>query len=229
MHLVLVHGALGASEQLEPLRAILARDHDVTLVELEGHGSSAAAGSDYTMRRFVENIRTHLRDETAIFGYSMGGYAALLLAAEEPVRVTRVITLGTKLAWTPEVAVKEASRLDPAVIRAKVPRFADQLEQRHRGAGGWESVLRKTALLMTDLGARPPIDDSLVARISQPARLMVGDRDALVSVDETAAFARKLSAGELAVLPGTPHPIEQVRPDLIASLIADGVGRSVPG
>lgn len=220
MHVLLVHGALGSGEQLEPLRQILARNHDVGIVEIEGHGSTPAAGDVYSMDRFRDDIGARVQDGSVIFGYSMGGYAALLLAAVEP-RAAGVVTLGTKLAWSPEVAAKEAGRLDPDVIRAKVPKFAEQLESRHRGAGGWETVLRKTAALMTGLGARPLVDDALLARVRQPVRLMVGDRDGLVSIEETAVAAKKLSGGQIAVLPGTPHPIEQVRPELIASMILD--------
>jgi hypothetical protein len=49
----------------------------------------------------------------------------------------------------------------------------------------------------------------------------VGDRDAIVSVDETASCLKSIPKGELAVLPDTPHPIEQVRVSLVASLIED--------
>lgn len=173
------------------------------------------------MDRFVEQIAAGLTDRTLVFGYSMGGYAALLLAAQRPERLAGVVTLGTKLAWNPAMAAKEVGRLDAAMIRAKVPKFAEQLQQRHVQAGGWETVLSRTAALMTGLGAKPPIDDALLARIDVPVRLMVGDRDTLVTIDETASAAGKIPRGQLAVLPGTPHPIEQVRPGLVASMIDD--------
>lgn len=220
MNVLLVHGALGSASQLEDLKQLLQPQHAVRIVELEGHGGTRPAGDDYSMQRFAENIRAALTGPSAIFGYSMGGYAALLLAADEP-RVSRVITLGTKLAWSPDVAAKETARLDPATILSKVPKFAEQLGQRHAGAGGWEDVLRKTAGLMRELGSQPLVDDALLTRMPQPVRLMVGDRDTLVSIDETASAARRVREGQLAILPGTPHPIEQVRPELLAAMITD--------
>jgi hypothetical protein len=48
---------------------------------------------------------------------------------------------------------------------------------------------------------------------------MVGDRDAIVTLEETAAAARSLPAGELAVLPNTAHPFEQVHLPLLAALL----------
>lgn len=227
--LLLIHGALGAGPQLAPLQSLLGTEYKTHVVELEGHGSTPSLGPAYDVARFAENVREfmHVRaiDRAAIFGYSMGGYVALALAAESPALVTSVATLGTKLAWTPEVAARETSRLDPATIRAKVPKFADVLEQRHRGAGGWETVLAKTSALMTALGARPVVDAGMLARIAQPVRLMVGDRDAVVTIDETTSAARALAKGEAAVLPNTPHPFEQVRLPVIAALLHDFAGR----
>lgn len=95
---------------------------------------------------------------------------------------------------------------------------AAQLEERHRAIeGGWEAVLTRTASLMSQLGGRPVVDNVLLARIRQPVRLMVGERDAVVTIAETESAAKHLVAGECVVLPGTPHPIEQVDLSLLAS------------
>jgi hypothetical protein len=47
---------------------------------------------------------------------------------------------------------------------------------------------------------------------------MVGDRDATVSVEESAAVSRILPAGELAVLPRTAHPIDALSADALSLL-----------
>jgi pimeloyl-ACP methyl ester carboxylesterase len=223
--LVLIHGALGAGPQLDPLRAQLGAEHRIEVLELEGHGSTPSSAASYSMPRFVAQLRAFIESKglapTAIFGYSMGGYVALLLAGERPDLVSRVVTLGTKLAWTPQGAAKETSRLDPAKIREKVPKFAEQLEARHRGAGGWESVLSRTAVLMSELGAQPLVTSSVLARITQPLRLMVGNKDTVVSADETREAANVAANGEFVLLPDTPHPFEQVNAHLLAERIRD--------
>jgi pimeloyl-ACP methyl ester carboxylesterase len=220
MHFLLVHGALGSASQLQPLREAL-ESRDTSVLELDGHGETPATNERYTMEYFARQIGAAITHDTVVFGYSMGGYAALLLAAQRSQGLKGVVTLGTKLAWNPEMAAKEVSRLHAPTILAKVPEFAEQLEERHRGAGGWEAVLRKTATLMTELGAKPLVEDTVLAKIEVSVRLMVGDRDALVTIDETASAARKIPQGQLAVLPGTPHPIEQVRPSVVVSMIED--------
>lgn len=77
------------------------------------------------------------------------------LAATQPHLVTAVATLGTKFRWDPATAAREAGRLDPATIRAKIPKFADTLAKRHAGAGGWEIVATQTAEQLRNLGDHP--------------------------------------------------------------------------
>ena len=231
-HLILIHGALGTRSQLAPLASSLGTRMTVHCVELDGHGDTPAGESGYSIERFAGNVRNFITtngiERAALFGYSMGGYVALELAVEMPERITSVATLGTKLAWSPEVALNENSKLDAARIRAKIPAFALELEQRHRGvAGGWEGVLARTASLMTALGENPVVDRNLLSRIRQPVRLMVGDRDTIVTIEETASASRDLQAGSFAVLPDTPHPVEQVRTPLLHSLVVDFLGTAV--
>ena len=177
------------------------------------------------MEHFAENVIELLaRDgiaSAAFFGYSMGGYVALHLAGARPELVECVATLGTKFRWDPQTAAREAARLDPVAIRAKVPRFADALADRHATAGGWESVLARTADLLRNLGDDPLLTDATIARIRQPVRVMVGERDNTVSVDESADVARRLPKGSMTVLQDTPHPIEQVDTTLLASALRD--------
>jgi pimeloyl-ACP methyl ester carboxylesterase len=226
LNLLLIHGALGSASQLAKLQQALGGGHTIHVVELEGHGNTPATQPRFSMERFIADVRNVISansiERTAIFGYSMGGYIALKLAAESPDNVTSVITLGTKMHWTPEIALLETSRLDASRIRANVPAFAVHLSKRHRGVpGGWELVLDRTTALMTELGSQPMIDSTILSQIRQPVRMMVGERDAIVSIEETASAVKSIPKGELAVLPNTPHPLEQTRVSLVASMIQD--------
>jgi pimeloyl-ACP methyl ester carboxylesterase len=213
-HLVLLHGALGAGSQLDTLAQALQSRFTVHRLDFEGHGATSARGRPFRMEHFAENVIDLLDAngiaQAAMFGYSMGGYVAVHLAGAHPGRVAKVATLGTKYRWNQGIAAREAARLDPAVIRKKVPRFAEILAARHEKAGGWEAVLARTADLLQHLGDHPRLSDASLASITIPVRVIVGDRDATVSVDEGMAVVRALGAGSLTVLADTPHPIEQV-------------------
>jgi len=221
--LVLLHGAVGAKVQLEPLAEVLSNDFRVHLLDFEGHGGAPPRERPLRIPYLTENVRNALQARgirrAGFFGYSMGGYVALYLALHNPDYVDRVATLGTKFRWNVETAEREAARLDPKAIRAKVPRFAEALAVRHGRAGGWESVLERTAEFLRDLGENPPLTDVTLGRIRQPVRILVGDRDNTVSADESAAVAGTLRNGTLTVFAETPHPIEQVDVNELARVL----------
>lgn len=223
--LVLLHGALGAARQLDPLADALRPHFRVHQLDFEGHGGALPRDRPFRIQHFAENVVGVLEragiGRAVFFGYSMGGYVALHLAGNRPELVERVATLGTKFRWDPPTAAREAARLDPDVIRAKVPRFAEALTQRHAGAGGWEGVLARTADLLRNLGDHPLLTDAALAEIHRPVRVIVGERDNTVSVEESAGVAQQLSDGSLTVLPDTPHPIEQVNVGLLASAVRE--------
>ena len=214
--LVLLHGALGTAAQLAPLAELLEPRFRVLTLDFAGHGPRPAPIGGWRLQRFVENLAEYLAAENLgpvrVFGYSMGGYVALALAAQRPALVHSVVTLGTKFVWDEATAAAETSRLDPAVIAAKVPGFAATLASRHAEGAGWEAVVRGTAEVLRDLGRAPLLSPAVLAGIPHPVRVLVGDRDATVSIEETANAYRMLPAGQLGVLPGIPHPLERVNP-----------------
>ncbi|MGZ8470602.1 MAG: alpha/beta fold hydrolase [Gemmatirosa sp.] len=239
--ILLLHGALGARDTLRPieraLTPLLPAGTAVHAHEFPGHGTTpdpeAASDTPYDVARLASGVLDAMDrdgvDHATIFGYSMGGYVALLLAAQHPARVRAVVTLATKLAWTPEGAARETARLDAAAIRAKVPRFADALATRHADAGGWETVLARTASMMHAVAAHPLVTPDVLAAIACPTRICVGDRDATVSLDECSAAMRALPRGELAVLPGTGHPLEHADAARVAREILEMHARADVG
>ena len=221
--LLLLHGALGAAAQFAALCPLLEPHFRVFTLDFEGHGPRPAAARGYQLAFFVDNIAAFIAAESLpavrIFGYSMGGYAALVLAARQPELVYSVMTLGTKFFWDEPTATREAARLDPATIKAKVPAFAHALAARHASGAGWEAVVRGTATVLHGLGAEPLLPPAVLAGIRQPVRVLVGDRDATVPLEETATAYRTLPLGQLAVLPGVGHPLERIPSAVLAAHI----------
>lgn len=220
---IVLHGALGAAGQMAPVVDALTSLGPARGLELPGHGATPAGDTPFTVDGFCDWLGDELSrtggPPPLVFGYSMGGYVALLLASRRPGTISGIATLGTKFAWSPDVAAREASNLDPAVIRAKVPRFAEVLAARHAGAGGWESVLRSTGALLADLGGEPRLTPEALSAIRIPVVLAVGAADQMVSAEETRATAAMIAGAEALVLPDVPHPIEKVSPTAILDLV----------
>ena len=206
---MLLHGALASGAQLQGLAAALGRD--CARPDLDGHGTRPAA--DHDLDLFVHTALSAGGTEPVdLVGYSLGGYVALAAAIARPERVRRVVAIATKLAWTPEVAARETKRLDPDRLAERAPGFVAELEARHPGPG-WRTVVEHTRTFLSGLGTAPPLD---LARISCPVLLLVGSDDALVTYEECAGAVEVIPTAQLAVLPGAPHPYEQMSPEALA-------------
>jgi pimeloyl-ACP methyl ester carboxylesterase len=219
--LLLLHGAIGNRSQLQPLQQCLSKYYDVHVLNFPGHGNAVATAA-FSIPSFADHVKNYIEEQAleqvSIFGYSMGGYVALYLAAHFPGLVVGVATLATKFQWTEEVASKEVKMLQPDVILQKLPSFAQTLEQRHT-ALGWKKVLSQTADMLMAMGRQNVLTLEEYTRISIPVMLMLGDRDRMVTVEETMAVYKQLPNSSFAVLPKTSHPIEAVNSNMLSFLL----------
>ena len=221
-HLLLLHGAIGAKDQLQPLADALTKDFIIHTLNFNGHGGEPGAGKEFSIPGFAEDVRRYLNQQaitsTHIFGYSMGGYVALYLAKYHPALVNRVITLATKFEWTPAIAEKESAMLNPSVIAEKVPAFAETLQKRHQ-PGDWKVVLEKTKQLLHQLGENNELSLADYKAIFSPCLLLLGDNDKMVTHAETMAIVQHLPNGKFKMLENTPHPIEKVNVSTLGQII----------
>jgi pimeloyl-ACP methyl ester carboxylesterase len=141
-----------------------------------------------------------------------------LLCHDNPGNVNSIITLGTKFDWTEEQAVKESKMLNPDMILEKVPQYAQLLEAQH--GSKWKQLLPAIADLMVNLGKNPPLKNDITG-INLPVQIMVGDKDNMVTLEESKNVYRNLPNAKLAVLPDTKHPMDKVRPGLLLNLMKD--------
>lgn len=219
--LILLHGALGSSAQLTPLTSQLSNHYDLHVLDLPGHGGTPLP-EQFSIPAFATYLQQYCQDKglsnVPIFGYSMGGYVALYLARQAPQLVSRVITLATKFHWDEATAAKEVKMMDPEVIQQKVPQFAQALQIRHSPTN-WKDLLQRTADLLTGLGQQNALTAADYPHIACPCLLMLGDRDKMVTLEETVAVYKQLPQGQLAVLPNTPHPLEAASADRLSWMI----------
>lgn len=225
--LLLLHGALGASTQYEPLFPLIADRIDVHTMDFEGHHTAPSRDRPLRFNHFAENVLEYMAsrsiDKIHIFGHSLGGAIGLYLARHYPQRVASVFTLGIKFEWSLEIAEKENAFLDAQKMEEKVPGFAKMLKQRHTAAG-WETLLERVRDLHLSMGRDNPLKDADFRSIGQKVRIAVGDRDKMVDIEQSIRKYRLLQHGEFQVFPATPHPLEQVHMPRLASAMLDFFG-----
>ena len=217
-NLLLLHGALGSKRQLEPLQKRIGG----VAIDLAGHGGREIPADGLDFDHFLADIdqtfTTAKWQSVRLFGYSMGGYAALLYAARHPERVESVVTVGTKLFWTDEGLQKELRRLDPDAMVAKVPAFVELLAETH-GRERWRGLVNAIAQSMSKLAAAPLLTPEVCARIQCQVLLCVGDGDTTAVPHDTRVFASGLQHANVHVLHDTRHPFEEVDLDALEKVL----------
>ncbi len=219
--LLLLHGALGSAAQFQPLLRHLPAGWPMHALNFPGHGGQPLQ-EPFSMPLFsdavLQFLNAHDLPQVNIFGYSMGGYVALHFAGEHPARVKQVVTLGTKLDWSPEVAAGMTRMFDPAKIEAKVPAFANLLAQAH-GPADWKQVCRYTAAFLHELGNSAGLPAEAFERIVCPVTIGWGEQDNVVTAEESCLVAGLIPLGKFRSLQETRHPIEQVDAHRLATFL----------
>jgi pimeloyl-ACP methyl ester carboxylesterase len=226
-HLILLHGALGSKEQLLDLENILSDRFIIYQFNFAGHGGEPMADKAFSIQGFADSLEqfivsNHI-ENPSVFGYSMGGYVALYAAARRTLSFKKIITLATKFAWDPVIAKNETAMLDAETMQQKLPAFVDMLAKRHAPMP-WQEHLQLTATMMLDLGDQPLLNESELKKIDAPCLLLLGDKDKMVSREETIAVAEKLPDGVFELLDNTSHPIEKADMAVLADRIRSFLG-----
>ncbi|HEX6385753.1 MAG TPA: alpha/beta hydrolase [Anaerolineae bacterium] len=213
--LLLLPGLLGAiSSQWRNFIQPLSADFRLILMDLRGHGRSQNQAADLQPARMLQDISGLLDslgvDLVHVAGYSLGGYLGLMLALNQPRRVSTLLMHGTKFYWTQEAAAKMREQLEPDTLAAKVPAYADQLVKDH-GARQWRALVRQAADLVSLL-VEQGLTERMASHVQCPVLVSVGERDELIPIGEAQRLSRLLPHGALIVLPGVRHPFQTIRP-----------------
>ncbi|RSK24704.1 alpha/beta fold hydrolase [Hymenobacter metallilatus] len=221
--ILLLHGALGSAAELKFLKRELPPFYTVHAFSFGGHGGQPLAGPAFSMKAMAQEVRQFILDHglppVHVFGYSMGGYAALTAAVQWPELFSSITTLGTKFDWTPATAAQATGFLDAAIMREKVPQFASQLEQLHAPTP-LPQFLAATAALLRGLGDAPLLHAHNLATLEVPVQVLVGELDKTAGVDASRAYADHMPRASFEIIMNTPHPLEKVNPDVLVNRIA---------
>ena len=211
-NLLLLHGALGASVQLLPLLQQLKNEYNVFTLDFSGHGGKSMPSQAFSIEAFAEEALQFMEEkgveQTNILGYSMGGYVALYLAKCFPEKIAKIITLATKFHWDEAVASKEIQMLNAEKIAAKLLEFAKTLKERHE-PNDWKELLLRTAEMLTALGRNNTLKPEDYRNIQSKVLVLLGDRDKMITLEETVSVYKSLPDAQMGMLPDTHHPIEQ--------------------
>jgi pimeloyl-ACP methyl ester carboxylesterase len=211
--LILIPGALGYAQQFDPFLKELNRlKIKAYAFDLPNHGNSLINEQTNTVPLMADYFLSQLeelniQEPVNIFGHSLGGYIGLYLCLNYPQRINQLITLGTKWLWNKDIAMKETAFLIPEKMILKIPNYVDHLKSVHTH---WEVTVKTISNLMIDLGNTDYFKAESLSNIEQKVRFSIGDRDHLVTLEETIIKYQSLPNSQLQVYPNLPHSFEKV-------------------
>jgi pimeloyl-ACP methyl ester carboxylesterase len=192
-------------------------------INFAGHGGFSIPVQGYNFNVFAQDILNYADankiDKINLFGFSMGGYAALYFAKLHPERVGKIAVCNVKFSWDPLSTQKELGMLNADKIIEKVPSFADKLMLQH-GLTFWKQVISQTATMFEQMGKEYILTKEDYAKITVPVLIGVGDKDTTTSIDECLNIYKELPQASFWVLPNTQHPFDKINKDQLATQLS---------
>jgi pimeloyl-ACP methyl ester carboxylesterase len=99
--LILLHGGLGSGEMFGPILPLLAANHRVIAVDLQGHGRTPDIDRPLDIRLMADDVAALIRhldlDQPDVMGYSLGGGVAFWTAVRYPQLVTKLVSVSANI------------------------------------------------------------------------------------------------------------------------------------
>ncbi len=220
---VLIHGGVMTIPlSWSRLIPLLADEHEVIAVELQGHGRTADIDRVFTPANNAADL-TALLDHlgiarTAVIGHSTGAAVALEMAVYHGARVSKCVALSGSV--KAEAAIPEFADMDALMASGRIPTAEEMaaMQQDYRRLSttpdNWEAFHQKIATSDDGSGWT----DEQLAGIDCPVLVVLGDLD-FVQLDHLTQVQQLIPGSEAGVLPGTTHTQVPTRTDLLAPML----------
>jgi 3-oxoadipate enol-lactonase len=193
------------------------------VLDLRGHGQSDKPLGPYSIDLFASDVTALLRElglaTPHVLGLSLGGLVAQALAMRDPAAVRSLILINTFPGlWPPAMALLRPGlqRLSGLVRRPRMAETADHVARQLFPAAEQETLRTGavTRLAQNDPDAyratfravlrfRPTA--AALRRVTCPALIVAGERDAVVPLVYKQRLSRLLPNARLIVIPGSGH------------------------
>jgi pimeloyl-ACP methyl ester carboxylesterase len=211
--LVVLHGAYMDIPSMGGIIPKLAETHRVYALEFQGHGRTTDIERKITYQNLADDVAAFMDAvglaKADVFGYSMGGQAALQLAIRHPAKVNKLVaaSVGYDLrGWQPEYTAMIPQFSVEMMLQ--MPFFKAQAEKKP----GFPKLVEK----LIQLEKEPMAWEADVAKLKMPVLVIAGDADVSTLEHNVALFkllgggmmgdmGKPLPASRLAVLPATSH------------------------
>jgi pimeloyl-ACP methyl ester carboxylesterase len=214
---VLVHGLGVSSRYFVPLARRLEARNAVLAPDLPGHGRSATPPRALDIPPLADALGEWLdvagMPAATLVGNSLGCQIAVDLAVRAPARVLRLVLVGPSMDPGAPSLARQAVRLGQDALREPIGLVLSATRDYLR-------MGPRRVLATARFGLADPLVGKL-DRVGQPALVLRGGRDPIVSQGWAEEVARRLPGGRLVVLPRAPHAAHWDEPGAVARLVEE--------
>ena len=225
--IVVLHGAYMDIPTMGGIIPKLAETHRVYALEFQGHGRTTDIDRPITYPNLADDVAAFMEgvnlEKADVFGYSMGGQAALQLAIRHPGRVNRLVAASVSYdlrGWQPEFTAFIPQMTVEGMLQ--MPFFKEQADRRP----GFRGLIAK----LIQLEKEPMAWEAEVRQLKMPVLVIAGDAD-VSTLEHTVAMFKLLGGGamgemgkplpssRLAIMPGTSHTAVITQVDMLHGFI----------
>jgi 3-oxoadipate enol-lactonase len=228
---VFIHGFPFSHAMWRPQVEALWSIYRTIVYDIRGHGLTGAGDGQYTIDFFVDDLIEMLDqrkiDQAVFVGLSMGGYIALRLYERYPERFKGLVLCDTRSeADTNEAKIKRSASII-AVKRDGVAAFAENFIKVVFAAETFEKKPEIVRFIQSIIEHNPPLGITgtllalasrtdttpVLASISIPTLILVGEHDTLTPVTAAEDMHRQIRGSRLFTIPHAAHMSNLENPD----------------
>lgn len=199
---MLLHGGFSSSVEWGFEVPMLAKTHEVIVVDSRGHGRSSLSAQplsyDLMTADLVQLMDKLKLKKASIVGWSDGGIIGLLMAIHHPERINKLFTFGTNY----NLSGYKTEPFDSALAA----RFMARAEANYRRLSPTPdsfAVLKKALRKMYDSEPNIPAED--IKTITVPTVIACGEYDQFITQDHFKELAHLIPGAKLVIIPNVSH------------------------
>ncbi len=220
--LLMLHGGYESIENLNSMAAYLSEDFRIIGIDSRGHGKSTLGNKKLTYEQLQFDAETILKqlniDIVNIIGFSDGGIVAYRIAANNNIKVNKLITVGSSWKNDDIEAVED-------ILKAVTPEtakeyFPENVKDYHRlnPEQNFDALNQFIVAMETDKTETGHPNEK-VKNISAETLLIRGDNDFLVSSESLAELKTEIKGSSFLNVPFAEHVVHEEQPQVIEIIL----------
>ncbi len=214
--LILHGGGLGCSYEMGCFVDKLKDNNQVILISTRGHGKSEIGHTPFSLKQRAKDIDAVLKNAgvkkpVTIIGFSDGGYSGYSFAANYPLSVKKLVTIGAgEVLHTNKFFVFDLNEW-----RKMDTDFINQQEKLMPEPERWQEMLH----MYEDMWNVETVSKEIFSKIDCPVLIINGENDINSPMTTAIAAYYELPNAQLSIIPNTPHPCFLVNFNAVWSVI----------